>query len=241
MNRMSQTVSNDRAFYNLLPSASVAYRHGDFTHTLSYRTVRGYPSFWDLSGNISFFSPYSFVAPNPEIRQSITYAVNYQLNYKWLYFFINYQRTNNPRISVSRLLEIDGELRVRDRPENFKIHRFFGATCQVSPVFGWYEPSLVCNYVQQFIPVQERGVKRQLTHPYFYLYLDNLFVLPKDWRIGINFSYNTKTLDYFTYRNQSYCLDCYVQKSFLDRTLKITLSGNDLLGKHHITIGLMVF
>lgn len=228
------TASNTprRFFYHtVLPSSSITYTRGSWSHQIDYRASIQYPSFSQLSGGDSYINQYNLMRSNPELVRAIMHDVSYSVSFRWLYLSAGYNYTYQPILETFELESTKEDYRVIARPQNLDYMQGVQAFANAAPRFGFYEPRFMLGYMQNFMKLPEMpgGTPRTISKPTAIVSIDNGFNLPQDWSLSLNYTFNSGGSAGFVEYSRTHSLDVSVQKYFLNRSLQVSLKGVDLL------------
>lgn len=228
------TASNTprRFFYHtVLPSSSITYTRGSWSHQIDYRASIQYPSFSQLSGGDSYINQYNLMRSNPELVHTIMHDVSYSVSFRWLYLSAGYNYTYQPILETFELESTKEDYRVIARPQNLDYMQGVQAFANAAPRFGFYEPRFMLGYMQNFMKLPEMpgGTPRTISKPTAIVSIDNGFNLPQDWSLSLNYTFNSGGSAGFVEYSRTHSLDVSVQKYFLNRSLQVSLKGVDLL------------
>lgn len=218
-------------YHTVLPSSSITYTSGSWSHQVDYRASIQYPSFSQLSGGDSYINQYNLMRSNPELVRAIMHDVSYSVSFRWLYLTASYNYTNHPILETFELEATKADYRVIVRPQNLDYMQGVQAFANAAPRFGFYEPRFMVGYIQNFmrLPDMPGGTPHTISKPTAILALDNSFNLPQDWSLSLNYTFNSGGSSGFAEYSRTHSLNVSVQKYFLNKSLQVSLKGVDLL------------
>ena len=217
-----------RKYDNVFPNLSVGYDKGKWHTSLSFSSKTYRPSYFRLSGYTRYTSRHSYESGNPNLRPTDSYHLEWDAQYSWLTFSAEYLYNKNASAYMVKPFQDDADIALSyyenvDHIQNLKF--YLGAT----PVIGPWHMDYTVGMVNQFFDVKKYGVDYNANRPSLYLDFDNTFVLPRNWKIRVDYTYQSRNYSELGVQNAWSSLDLSLAKSFLQKRLVVRLEVNDLL------------
>ncbi len=217
-----------RKYDNVFPNLSVGYDKGKWHTSLSFSSKTYRPSYFRLSGYTRYTSRHSYESGNPNLRPTDSYHLEWDAQYSWLNFSAEYLYNKNASVYMVKPFQDDADIALMyyenvDKIQNLK---FF---LEATPVIGAWHLDYTVGMVNQFFDAKKYGSDYNANRPSLYLDLENTFVLPHNWTIRLDYSYQSRNYRELGVNNAWSSLDVYLAKSFLQKRLVIRLEANDLL------------
>lgn len=222
--------SMGQSYYSLLPSFSLSYKQGSWTHNLSYTTSTEYPAFSQIAGGEGYINSFNYKASNPDLERSLSHSIGCNVTHKWIYLAAEYTYTYKPIFEVFNLEKFQGDYRIKVTPQNLGRMQGIRFIANLAPKFGRYEPRLTLGYIQNFMTVTVDGnnIQSRVTKPFGILNLFNNFNLPNGWVLGLDLSCNgAGSNGYIQYSSSSF-VDCSIQKYLFKKSLQISVKASDI-------------
>lgn len=114
----------------------------------------------------------------------------------------------------------------------------YGISLNASPKLGYWEPQLNVNMAFLDMNANKIGITERRNQPRFYISLDNNFNLPKGWFFNMEGYLSTASRQGFFVTRTEGQISARLSKSFLNETLNIALTANDILhtGYYHFNL-----
>lgn len=218
--------SHTRKKGDLSPFLSLEFHHGNFNHTLSFRSYITRPSFRELGGESSYLNQFMTQTGNPNLIPQQLYIAKYNLFYKFIYVILEYDLINNSLERAIGMKELHGAQIINSTTVNVPLVGNAQCVLVATPRIGWYSAYLNASVFYGHV------LKKNIPDPInprwgYYVLLDNTFSLPWDISITLGGIYMNSGRQGITYFDPDYNIYASIQKSFLDGALTIALEGND--------------
>ncbi len=219
-----------RTYDNVFPSFRVFYQTGGLSQSLGYRSGIRRPNYQQLNGNTLYVNRFLYQEGNPRLIPEISHNIRYSVMYKFIYFMASYEYKRYP---IFNYLAQTSPKTIKSYIDNFDKSQALSAGLNIKHKFwGFYTPSFSIIYRQRFDSLATYGGYEMLNKPYWNLYFDNNFELPKGFWLNIEYNYMSQTPVGFVYFNARHLLNAKIGKIFFDKKLYVNLSANDILGKN---------
>ena len=207
---------------DLFPSISWSNQFGKFRTSLAYSAKVARPSYDRLNENINYMNSFSLEQGNSKLKNEIIYEASATVGYKWLNFFVAYERRDNTLTQGASLYNDEGVILMKqinlDQPL-----RNVAAFLSASPTFGCYSPNWTLGiqryfYRQTLMDPSHPDGQRILTakKPVVFMDLNNAFRFKRSWQLEANLNVMTKgDMMQFTFLRNTYNLGLVVQKCWL--------------------------
>ncbi|MBQ9213567.1 MAG: TonB-dependent receptor [Bacteroidales bacterium] len=200
-----------KRYQNLFPSVSFDFSLGVTDFSLSYDRSTQRPYYEKLSNNIGFINRYSYETGNPLLKSAyfddfclnvvyndLTFMADIYINYDYIYdSFINYG--SNSQVSLTK-------------PDNYDKFNSFQFLLSYSPTFGIYRPIFNASLFRQDMSIVFCNEKKFFNHPYGDFSLANLFELPCQATLNIDFNYSTSGHDELGWFDDSFACNLEISK-----------------------------
>ena len=227
------------SYNDLLPSATVSYNHDDWSIALSYRLMKYSPSYQMLSSAVSYMSKYTYSNGNPLLVPQKHNMVTLDGGWKWVNFSIWYDYVLDMYTSYFKPYDDEGHPGVMLHTiASIPYTNTYGASIDLTPRFGVYQPHLTANVRWYDADVTSVGIPYFKNRPQFSFRLDNSFMLPKLWFVNLCATYSTRATQSNTISQPAGQVDLRVTKALLkDNSLRIGFTANDIFntGRYRFT------
>ena len=217
-----------RKYDNVFPNLSVGYDKGLWHTSLSFSSKTYRPSYFRLSGYTRYTSRHTYESGNPNLRPTDSYHLEWDAQYSWLSFSAEYLYNKNASAYMVKPFQEDADIALSyyenvDKIQNLKF--YLGAT----PVIGPWHMDYTIGMLNQFFDAKKYGSDYNANRPSLYLDFDNTVILPQNWTIRLEYSYQSRNYSELGVQNAWSSLDLSLAKSFLQKRLVVRLEANDLL------------
>ena len=217
-----------RKYGNAFPNLSVGYDKGKWHTSLSFSSKTYRPNYFRLSGYTRYTSRHSYESGNPNLRPTDSYHLEWDAQYSWLSFSAEYLYNKNASAYMVKPFQEDADIALMyyenvDKIQNLKF--YLGAT----PVIGPWHMDYTVGLLNQFFDAKKYGSDYNANRPSLYLDFDNTVILPQNWTIRLEYSYQSRNYSELGVQNAWSSLDLSLAKSFLQKRLVVRLETNDLL------------
>ena len=217
-----------RKYDNAFPNLSVGYDKGKWHTSLSFSSKTYRPNYFRLSGYTRYTSRHSYESGNPNLRPTDSYHLEWDAQYSWLSFSAEYLYNKNTSAYMVKPFQEDADIALMyyenvDKIQNLKF--YLGAT----PVIGPWHMDYTIGMEKQFFDAKKYGSDYNANRPLLYLDFDNTLILPQNWTIRLDYTYQSRKYSELGVMNAWSSLDLSLAKSFLQKRLVVRLEANDLL------------
>lgn len=226
----------DRDYADWFPSLGLSIPIGKAQVSTNYGVDITRPSFANLSDNIIYINRYSFQGGNSKLKPTYSRNLSLSGSWKWLWAQAIYCRiTNDIAFENIGYSEADKFVTLIHPSNMPSFHRCVIQAFVQPTLFNIWHPSWGLVYSQQDFKANTiKGDKQMLNRPLLNIICNNLFVLPHNWKIGVDFHYQTGG-DYSTYRihNSRFQVNTLIRKSLFNNCLDLSLQASNLLHSKH--------
>lgn len=219
-----------KKYDHFYPSVWVSYSPGDFRFSLSYSEHMYRPSFSYLYSNYTYQSRVAYWRGNPYLQPEKSSAFGLQASWKFINFGMQFDNQRDPFVQVFEPYNGDDGIQVRTFA-NKPHFRKLSAQFSVSPTIGIWNPDLSLSVIKPWFEIEYLGSMKKMNQPRYNLWWKNTFTLPWDIVAEATFSWQSSGNYLSFYMKPTYNLGVRVYKMFLDKSLTVYLSGDDLLDK----------
>ena len=217
-----------RKYDNVFPNLSVGYDKGLWHTSLNFSSKTYRPSYFRLSGYTRYTSRHTYESGNPNLRPTDSYHLEWDAQYSWLSFSAEYLYNKNASAYMVKPFQDDADIALMyyenvDKIQNLKF--YLGAT----PVIGPWHMDYTVGLLNQFFDAKKYGSDYNANRPLLYLDFDNTLILPHNWTIRLDYTYQSRKYSELGVMNAWSSLDLSLTKSFLQKRLVVRLEANDLL------------
>ena len=222
-----------RTYDDFFPSISASGKLKDVQLSASYSKRSTRPSYWQLSGDVTYENRLNMQTGNPYLKPIKYHNLNATVMWKWLYLTTNFSHCVDPILYTAESLAEDSKV-------NFVTYKNYdhadwlsitlGAQKNVKLGGATWTPQWNVMLMKPWFKSTFLDEDKRFNHPMLALQLGNMVTLPHDWLLQADFSMNTHGYQqnvWFDCTNAMLSLS--VSKDFFKRRLNVKLSGNDLL------------
>lgn len=225
-NRLMQEQS--RTYNNLFPSANVSWSPGDFGFSLSYSNRITRPSYSSLSGNYFYSNSIRYIRGNPYLKPEKRQEFSAMASWKYITLSAQYTYSKDVITQVNEPYEGNERISVFTNTNTPNLKKF-ALFLNASPRFGIYRPSLSLSMWKQWFGINYRDRYMKFDSPFCSIQLRNTFILPHDWVIEASLWWRSHgDSRNWIYTHTLSSVDVRVYKMFLDKSLTVYLSANDI-------------
>ncbi len=228
--------SMDRDYADWFPSVGLSLPVGKTQLSANYSIDIARPSFANLSDNIIYINSYSYQGGNSKLKPTYSHDISLSAAWKWIWGQAVYSRIVDDIAFENTSYSENNKLVTLIHPNNMPtFHRYtFQVFVQPTLFNVWHPTCGVVALLQDYEGMSADGSKQKLNRPIFNFIWNNLFVLPHNWRVGLDFHTQTSG-DYSTYRVHSvlFTANALLRKSLFKDRLDISLQAVNLLHSHH--------
>lgn len=224
----------------LIPTASVNWSYRDLSLALTYRMMKGNPSYSMLTNAISYRTQYSYTTGNPRLEPSQTNILSLNASYKWLFANIQYFRPQNSIANITMPYNEETHPGVLlFGAANLAVYNGFAFNLVASPKVGMWQPQFSVSALLSPADGRNLGIDVYRKQPVFNLGWDNSFNLPHGWFLNLQANMNTAArMGYAVIRVEGR-VNARISKSFLkENALTLSFIANDILrtGYYHFNV-----
>jgi hypothetical protein len=227
-----------KSYFKLFPTAYITYNHNDKnTFFAEYGRRINRPGFNHLNPFKSYSSPYSYSVGNPEVRPVIidNISVGYVYNNKFQVVFDYTMSKDNSGGGIT-LLDDDGYTQISTRLNYFSSYETNIRLDYIFNKLKWWTNRISAAGVYQggesnIYPLTPKTMKGYGA----YFQSSNTFYLneAKTISCGLTFTYVTPMVSIVLTNNyKRTLLNAFLRMLFFDKTLSISLQGNNLLNEY---------
>lgn len=227
-----------RKYDNFFPNFLYANSFGPVQLQLSYAAKTTRPDFSQLSSAIRYHSRFILQSGNAQLQPQISNDFGLTANWKWITAVMQYTKVTDPISQWSSPYNDEGVTIVRsvnlDKP--FRQGAFY---LNASPTIGNWSLNYTAGVQPQWLKLQANGRDLDFSDkPMWIAQIFNTYRTKEHgWQFEFGGEYHSKGYSMNSLMTNTYLdLSAAVQKSFLDNSLVIRLSGSDLagLGRYNI-------
>lgn len=222
-----------RDYGDWFPSVSVSWDKNKWGAQLGYVCKTKRPSYRSLRNEVQYDNRFMYEGGNPYLRPSMSHNLDADLTYQWFNLSAGYSYTKDVMVWCTTLYEDAGDIAFA-RNLNFDHMKDVYVSAVLSPKFGWYQPTLEINYMQEFFDAHGYGSTMDTDKPYFEFKINNRFVFSHDFSAFLRISQNTDYYSGFAVNRHTTNLSAQFIKSFFNKSLTVNLQLNDLLAQNSV-------
>ncbi|MFN8284904.1 MAG: TonB-dependent receptor [Chitinophagales bacterium] len=188
------------------------------------------PDFNDLNPFQFYLSPYSIWTGNANLKPQYANITEFTYTYDNAYsFFIGHENLNN---NYTHLVFQDDSTKISTyRATNFKVRNNLNIGVNINKdIFKWWTISYSAQYTFFRYNSIVNNSPFVVSSNKFNISMDNTFIIPKGFTINVFGFYTSPHLDATDIMKSDGMLNISVSKTFLNKSLRIRLAGNDILG-----------
>ena len=221
-----------RTYDDFFPSISASGKLKDVQLSASYSKRSTRPSYWQLSGDVTYENRLNMQTGNPYLQPVKYHNLNATVMWKWLYLTTNFSHCVDPILYTAESLAEDSKV-------NFVTYKNYdhadwlsitlGAQKNVKLGGATWTPQWNVMLMKPWFKSTFLDEDKRFNHPMLALQLGNIVTLPHDWLLQADFSMNTHGYQqnvWFDCTNAMLSLS--VSKDFFKHRLNVKLTGNDL-------------
>lgn len=216
-----------KKYNHLFPGVSLSFPIKDAQFSLSYSAKTSRPSYYSLRSNVQYASRYTYEQGNPLLQPEITHDITLQAGYKFIQFTAFYDYIKNTMISMAHPYPGDNSITVF-QPGNISKMQLAGASLSLTFKFGFWQPALTTEFMQQFLKGNHCGKDKRFNRPALALTWNNQFTLPVGIILSIDGYYGNSYHSGYLLKRQMAWMDMGVRKSFFKNTLDVNVQATDL-------------
>lgn len=212
---------------NVFPSASLSYRKGKVSASLSYSSAFNQPSYSRLDGNLMYVNRFLYKKGNPNLRNSKFSSMEIMVAYSPAFLRMSYVRQNDPILFFTEILDSDKNICLStytNGPERKAFDMTGGVTIRGK---SWsLSPNL--GIEKQWFKMRFRDAMMSFGKPRVSMNVNGSLTLPYGiWLMG-DFSFQSKGNVRNLHLRSAGVLNLTLYKAFLKGNLSVWLAGRDL-------------
>lgn len=230
---LDQTVSKDKSkkYDQFFPHFSYAIDIQEVGLQLNYSTQVARPTYRQLSNNLMYINRFTQEQGNPMLDPAINRELSLMSTWKFLQASVSYKYEQDAIIYIANQSKREPKVSIMSY-ENIKKLPSLSAFMAIAPRFGFWHPQLSAGITKQWLTVSSNGLDIVLDKPLFDVSFHNVFALPKQFLVTLDFLYRSKGNFQNSYiHKDQYILDFSIAKSFLNNSLSLKLNFNDILNQ----------
>lgn len=218
------------SYNDIIPVVAAGWSDNDKSISFTYRMMKNSPDYSLLTNSINYRSKYEYQQGNPLLEPQKTHRFSLNASWKWIYASAYF----------SRILDMYGSMIM---PYNETTHPgvllfttftvpttdSYGISFNIAPTFGCWKPQFNANMGFLDMNAQKIGITEHRNEPRFYFSLDNSFNLSNGWFFNIQGDLRTAAQQGFFLTRTEGQVSARLSKSFLNETLNVALTANDIL------------
>ncbi|MDE5645527.1 MAG: outer membrane beta-barrel family protein, partial [Muribaculaceae bacterium] len=213
-----------RRDHTLTPDISLGYSFNDESQvSISYKMATVKPPYTQLTGALNYTGMHEIEGGNPGLRDERLHDV--QLFGMWKGFMLQADcfRSLDTYAFVKQVYPADN-LQLLMHPVNIDVSALSLYLVWSQPVRFW-APSVTAGMYRQWLTIDNSRYNK----PIYSYYFNNTFSLPHGWTVTANISGSSQG-DMHTnrFRGSWFTMDASVGKTFLNKSLTVKLSANDI-------------
>ena len=216
-----------RRYDNVFPSLSYGNAFGPVQVMASYSARTARPNFTQLSSAIQYDNRYTLQSGNAALQPQTIQSLNLTGVWNFLTGVVNYARTDHPIITWANLYNDEGVILLK--PHNLDTpHRQLAAYVVAQPTIGVWSPNYTVGVQQNWLNVGDLSFNDK---PIWIVQMNNTFRFQGGWQFEFGGEWHSPGyMQNFLISNHYLDVSAAVQKSLLNDSLVIRLSGTDLAG-----------
>lgn len=226
------TTLNDEWMFNIFPSFSAEMELSQKVNLFfSYNNKIRRPMLSEIDPTITYLNEFSYSQGNPLLKPTITHDLSVQVVlWQNLTLGTSYTINSNPSVLAAENY-VHNQNVLRYSYINLPKSTTAGLSAGYDNSWGIFSLNTECYlyYTRADIPYMGSIEKRH--KPSVDLYITNSFEIIKNLSLYYTFNYTSENMELMSLFTPSYLLAAGVSLYVLDKTLQITVSGNDLLKK----------
>ena len=218
-----------RSYNEFLPSVTVTLPAGRTAFQLSYSRIYTRPDYDMLSSAIIYNNSGSYITGNPHLKSFYTNIAMMTFNWNWLTVIAGYGGTKGRFIEkVYPSPEVpDVMVKTFVNSPEMTHNTVIGAEIQPGKIAGFYYPTLSAQYAHQLYDTVFRDKPISLSGPTGIFDFKNIFLLPSDFRIFLDFYYSTGGYESNVKMNSEWSVGLGAMKKF-GKAWELRLTAKDI-------------
>jgi len=230
-NSVTSNKEVDRNYLSLFPTAFVNQKlneNNNIRYSYSRRVDR--PNYQQLNPFAFYMDPYAVDQGNPYLKPQFTDNFEIGYSYKEFSFSVNYSNTKDLITQISQQDEVTRIVSVirqnLGRAQNYSANLSF----PIKVAKWWSMQSSGSLYYNKFSDGNLEGAAYSAGKLAYNFYTSQSFILPRDFTVEVSFWYNSpKVYGVEQTTIPQYALNAGIQKSMLNKKLKLKLNMDDIL------------
>ncbi|RZK55404.1 MAG: TonB-dependent receptor, partial [Pedobacter sp.] len=225
----------DRNYLSLFPTVFVQQtlnKNNSINYSFSRRVDR--PNYQQLNPFVFYMDPYALDEGNPYLKPQFTYNFEIGYNYKESSLSFSYADTKDMITQISQQNEVTRIINVIRK--NLGRAQTFSANLYVPVKVAkfWRMQNNVSAFLSKFNDGNLEGAKYQASKVAFNFNTNNSITLPQNFSVELGFWLNSPRLNGVEETTiTQYALNAGIQKSLMNKKLKIRLSMDDIFLTNH--------
>jgi hypothetical protein len=207
-------------------------KNNNIRYSYSRRVDR--PNYQQLNPFVFYMDPYALDEGNPYLKPQFTDNFEIGYSYKEFSFSLNYSNTRDMITQISQQNEVTRVINVirknLGRAQNYSANLYV----PVHVAKFWQMQNNVSLYFNKFDDSNLEGAKFTANKVAYNLNSSQSFMLPKNFNLELNFWLNSPRISGVEETTiVQYALNAGIQKSLMNKKLKIKLSMDDIFLTNH--------
>lgn len=203
--------------YNeLLPSVSLVIPVRNVMFQLSYSRKYNRPLYSQLSSTVHYVNQYTYETGNPNLKSAFIDNVSLNFRYKWLMVMASYKHVNDRIITTCGEYNGNPEITLYRKENSKRDINNLEAIVSAMPGFigKYYYPVVMAGVISQFYDIDYRGGIKHMNNPMAIVRLNNMFRLPDNYMVNVNFNYRSDFDSENIHMRQTWQIDLSASKTF---------------------------
>lgn len=230
-NSVTSNKEVDRNYLSLFPTAFVNQKlneNNNIRYSYSRRVDR--PNYQQLNPFAFYMDPYAVDQGNPYLKPQFTDNFEIGYSYKEISFSVNYSNTKDLITQISQQDEVTRIVNVirqnLGRAQNYSANLYF----PIKVAKWWNMQNNVSLYYNKFSDGNLQGAAYSAGKLAYNFNTSQSFILPNNFTVEVSFWYNSpKVYGVEQTTIPQYALNAGIQKSMLNKKLKLRLNMDDIL------------
>ncbi len=225
-----QAYSQRHLYNEFLPSVTLMMPWSMSIWQLQYARRYKRPLYSQLNSTVVYSTPYTFESGNPLLKSSYTDVVDLNFMWSWLTAMLSYRHVKDDIVDVVTSYAGSPDITLLTKGNSPDPRHELQALVQVQPglIGGVWYPLAAAGVISQFYDISFCGQPMHMNNPMGIVKWMNIFMLPQDWRIGLDLSWRSEGDTANVHVGQVWQTDFNISKSF-GQHWDLKLVANDLL------------
>lgn len=234
-NSITENKVVDRNYLSVFPTAfvnQVLTDHSNMRYSYSRRVDR--PNYQQLNPFVFYMDPYALDQGNPYLKPQFTDNFEVSFSYKEFSVSFNYSDSRDMITQISQQNDVTRVINVirenLGRAQNYSANLFY----PIKPTKFWNMQNNVSVYYNKFDDGNLEGGQFNSSKVAYNLNSNQSFTLPKNFTVEINFWLNSPRVNGVEQTTiTQYAVNAGVQKSLMNKKLKLRLNIDDIFLTNH--------